>query len=194
MSIQSTKTFLMKWEHGDYVPRPGSFDPNPTRDGIIQKTYDKYRARKKLASRSVFDAPQAEWDLEWWEIFEAGFYRPAGCHLLPDPLDLVVADAAFNSGPKQSVKFLQRAVGTVPDGVFGPKTKEAVLRANVREVVISVIGQRIRFLKALHARSVQAGEAWDATPAESRQGPRPQPAPLKGWLNRVKDLQRAAGV
>lgn len=191
MSIQSTKSFILKWEKGNYRPKPGSFDPHDTRDGVIQKTYDAHRRSKKEPTRSVFDVPQAEWDQEWQEIFEKKFYRAAGCHLLPEPLDLIVADAAFNSGPKQAVKFLQRAVGALPDGVFGPKTEKRTREANVRETCISVIGQRIRFLKALHARSVQEGKDWDAS---SREGPRPQEAPLRGWLNRVTDLQRTAGL
>jgi Putative secretion activating protein len=190
MSFEKAKAQLLKWEKGKYVPKLGdrNNDPNPTQDGVIQKTYDRYRRGKGLPLRSVYLIEAHEWD----EIFTKGFWGPAGCADLPEPLDMLVADCAFNSGPVQSLKFLQRAVGAVPDGVWGPKTKEAVLRSNVREMCISVIGQRIRFLKSIYERSIKEGLDWDSSPELQAKGPRPEPFPLEGVMNRVKDLQKAA--
>jgi lysozyme family protein len=188
MSIEKTKSFLMKWEHGSYVPKEGdrNNDPNPTQDGITQRTYDAYRRSNGLPLRSVYEIESHEWD----SIFIDGFWLRAGCNLLPEPLDLLVADCAFNSGPKQSLKFLQRAVGAVPDGVWGEDTKKRTLQANVQEVAISVIGQRIRFLRALYEKSVKARTDWMV----GSPGPMPELFPLEGLLNRVKDLQKVAAV
>lgn len=200
MSLQKAKAFIRKEEGGKYVPKLGdrNNDPNPTMYGVIQKTYDRYRQRKGLALRSVYLIEEPEWD----EIYTAGFWTPAGCSDLPEPLDLLVADCAFNSGPKQSVKFLQRAVGAVPDGAWGPDTKKRTLEANVREVCISVIGQRIRFLQSLYDKTVTAQAEWDAAHASGQPlrqpdgtlAPRPELFPLALVKGRVQRLQKAAGL
>jgi len=162
--------FALKWEGSAYHPKQGSFDPNPTYKGVTQTTYDRYRLAHDLPSRPVFEIETTEWA----DIFLNQFWLPAGCDRLPEPLDIVVGDAAFNCGPKQAIKFLQRAVGVQADGVLGPKTLEAVKAINVREACIRVQGQRVKFYRFLKTKN----------PA----------APLDGWLNRVNDLSKLVGI
>lgn len=189
MSYASAKAFIRRAEGGAYRPTHNAYDPNPTMWGITENTY-----HAAGFTGSVYDITEDQWDA----IFDTRFWRKAGCHLWLEPLDLVVADPAFNSGPKQALKFLQRAVNATPDGVFGPKTTQLVQDAckagRVTDLCIRVQGQRIRFLKDLYNKSLAKIAAWDATEEAERVGARPKPAPISNWLNRVTDLGRTVGL
>jgi lysozyme family protein len=54
-----------------------------------------------------------------------------------------------NSGVSQSVKWLQRAVDTEPDGKFGPKTMAAVKAADPNMTLRKVLAQRLTFFTSL---------------------------------------------
>jgi lysozyme family protein len=57
------------------------------------------------------------------EIYRKDFWRPMKCDDLPSGLDLVVWDAAVNSGGGRSAKWLQTAAGGIQvDGLIGPGT------------------------------------------------------------------------
>jgi lysozyme family protein len=191
MSYEKAKAFVKRREGGRYHPTHNAYDPNPTKWGITQNTY-----AAAGYPGSVYDMTEPEWDA----IFTRRFWKRAGCHLWPEPLDLVIADPAFNSGPKQALKFLQRAVQASPDGVFGPQTLDMVKRAcrepaGIENVCIRVQGQRIRFLKDLYAKSVQRRTQWDTDPRpEAERGDRPALAPISNWLDRVTDLARTVGL
>lgn len=193
MSFNSARTFIRFWEKGTYRPTgAGSYDPHLTRWGIRQDTYERY-----YPGQSVLDITEDQWD----HIFTDGFWTAAGCDLWPEPLDLVIADFAFNSGPKRAVRYLQRAVGATQDGILGPetiaKTLETVAAKGARAVAIMVQGQRIRFLKYLYGESVKKVGEWRRCVAEQGDdacGPRPELAPISGWLNRVGDLGKTASL
>lgn len=181
MSYESAKAFIRRREGGAYHPTHSAYDPNPTMWGITEATY-----HAAGFPGSVYEITEVEWDA----IFQKRFWRKAGCHLWPEPLDLVVADPAFNSGPKQALKFLQRAVSATADGVFGPETTRLVVDActdgRVTDICIRVQGQRVRFLKSLYAKSLERIAEWEAAPT----GPKPKPAPISNWIDRVDDLAR----
>jgi lysozyme family protein len=44
------------------------------------------------------------------------------------PLALVFFDALVNMGNKTATKLMQEALGEVPDGVIGPRTRSAMVR------------------------------------------------------------------
>jgi lysozyme family protein len=190
MSYDSSKKFIRKWEGGVYRPTgKGDYDPHLTKWGVRQDTYVGYFGE----GRSVLDITEEQWD----KIFTAGFWKKSGAHLWPEPLDLVMADFAFNSGPKQALRYLQRAVGAAQDGVLGPettrKTLDAIKTKGAKAVAIMVQGQRIRFLKFLYERSRAKLAEWEKLP-EAERGPKPQLAPISGWTSRVNDLGRTAGL
>lgn len=70
-----------------------------------------------------------------------------------DQLDRLIAwqltDAAYNHGPKQAVKFLQRAVGASADGLIGPRTLAAVAAMDKNDVVLLFNAERIEFYTRL---------------------------------------------
>lgn len=77
-------------------------------------------------------------------IYHARYLRPF--ELVTDPtLRDLVFDTAVWMGEGRAKVFLQRAVGTAVDGVLGPKTRDALQRANLVEVLRSINQQRIEF-------------------------------------------------
>jgi lysozyme family protein len=58
-------------------------------------------------------------------LFLRDFWGPARCTDAPDSIRFDLFDTAIHSGPVQAIKLLQRAVGTVEDGILGPVTLRA---------------------------------------------------------------------
>lgn len=66
-----------------------------------------------------------------------------------DDFDPLVAsqlfDAAYNHGPHNAIKFLQRAAGVNADGLVGPITIGAVNRMTPNAVVLKFLAERLDF-------------------------------------------------
>ncbi len=84
---------------------------------------------------------------------------------LPSTVRFDVFDASYNSGPKQAIKWLQRAVGSTEDGLFGPGTMAAVDKTDPDVIYRRFNGYRLRFYTSL--------PTWGAFG--------------KGWVNRIAD-------
>ena len=93
------------------------------------------------------------------QITEKSYYNA----VKGDQLDRLIAwqltDAAYNHGPKQAVKFLQRAVGASADGLIGPRTLEAVAAMDKNDVVLLFNAERIDFYTGLRGW-VSFGKGW----------------------------------
>jgi lysozyme family protein len=63
------------------------------------------------------------------EIYRKDYWNKARCDELPEPVALMVFDAAVNMGVRRAVKQLQRAASATPDGILGPMTLKAVSEA-----------------------------------------------------------------
>jgi lysozyme family protein len=59
-------------------------------------------------------------------IYHRDYWGPAGCDAVPDGVRFDLFDMAVNSGVRQAVKTLQRAVQETEDGILGPRTLQAV--------------------------------------------------------------------
>lgn len=109
------------------------------------------------------------------KIARERYWTPCGGDVLPGRLAIACADYGFHSGPSQAVRALQRCVGALPDGAVGPRTLEAV-RAVGRDLAVALaLNERRR------ARLREIG----ARPGQGRF--------LRGWLNRVDDLDAVLG-
>ncbi|SFJ54841.1 Lysozyme family protein [Bosea sp. OK403] len=130
-----------------------------TNQGVIQRVYDGYRARKGRPKRDVYLMESAERD----EIYRAQYWDAVRADDLPAGVDYVVFDGAVNSGPAQSVKWLQRALGGVKvDGALGEATLAAVATHPDHDALIAAICQRrMAFLKALSIWPT-FGKGWTA--------------------------------
>ena len=108
---------------GGYVDDP--FDPGgATNKGITFRVYDAYRTRNGLPTRDV----RAISATEVAEIYRLQYWDAVKGDELPPGLDYVLFDGAVNSGPSQSIKWLQRALGDVAvDGQIGQATLAAVM-------------------------------------------------------------------
>lgn len=93
------------------------------------------------------------------QITEKSYYNA----VKGDQLDRLIAwqltDAAYNHGPKQAVKFLQRAVGASADGLIGPRTLEAVAAMDKNDVVLLFNAERIDFYTGLRGW-ISFGKGW----------------------------------
>lgn len=130
---------------GGYVNHPA--DPGgATNRGVIQRVYDGYRKRNGLATRSVHLITDAEVS----DIYRRQYWDAVKGDQLPAGVSYVVFDGAVNSGPVQSIKWLQRALGVVDDGVIGNVTLAAVDAHPDHDALIAEIcDRRLKFLKAL---------------------------------------------
>lgn len=81
-------------------------------------------------TKAQWEAAGCVWTLpldpeEIAEFYRIRFWDVCKCSQLPEPVDSVLFQAAVNIGPKQAIQCLQNALGTIPDGDFGPVTLAA---------------------------------------------------------------------
>lgn len=137
-----------------------------TNNGVIQRVYTGWRRNKGLPVRDVFLMEPAERDA----IYRRQYWDAVSGDDLPPGIDLVVFDGAVNSGPAQSIKWLQRALNVKPEGVFGEATRAALAACDDHDALVArICARRLVFLKAL----------------------RTFPRFGKGWTARVENVRRA---
>lgn len=127
---------LVIGREGGYVNHPD--DPGgETKFGISKRQYPHL----DIANLTLEQAKQ---------IYLVDYWNKALCPSFPDPLQFQLFDTAVNSGPRQAVVLLQRALSVADDGVAGPKTMEAVSKiSSVSALTIRYIAQRLRFMTQL---------------------------------------------
>ena len=128
---------------GGYVDDPR--DPGgATCKGVSLAVYEQFKGRHatKDELRHISDE-----DLQ--AIYRQGYWDKVRGDDLPPGVDLVAFDAAVNSGPRQSAKWLQRALHVADDGVIGPATIKAANGMNRRQVINAACDNRLAFLRSL---------------------------------------------
>jgi lysozyme family protein len=107
------------------------------------------------------------------EIYRRDFWGASHADELPDALAFQALDAAVNHGPTRAIKFLQSAIGAVPDGIWGTASRAALQLQPAQCVLLLFMAARFEF--------------WAATPdAQWHEFGR-------GWVNRgAADLRFAA--
>lgn len=99
-------------------------------------------------------------------IYKDRYWDAVRAEELPEAIRYAVFDAAVNSGPRQAILWLQRAVGVKADGIIGPQTLAAVRAADPERALRRVLAARLRFMAGL--------PNW--------------PAFGRGWARRIADL------
>lgn len=102
-------------------------------------------------------------------IYYERYWLVSHANECPWPLCAVVFDAAVNSGPERSIRWLQAALGCGRDGIFGEHTRFAVERSNPTALALKTLALREQMLR--------------------RFGTGDQAAFLAGWLNRINALR-----
>lgn len=100
-------------------------------------------------------------------IYWRDYWLEAGCESLPPPLGMALFDGAVNLGIPRASKFLQEAVGVVPDGRIGPATVQAARDTDVWDALVEYFSLRATYYHSLAATS------------------RSQARFIKGWLRRT---------
>lgn len=98
-------------------------------------------------------------------IYWRQYWVPIKADDLPPAIRYAVFDAAVNSGAKQAVKWLQRAIGVNDDGVVGPQTMTFARAANPDFVLRRMLGDRLQFMTDLKTWQV-FGRGWARRIAE----------------------------
>ena len=93
------------------------------------------------------------------ELYLRDYWGPAGCDAWPELLKFEVFDMAVNHGVTQAVRILQRAAGTVPDGIIGIQTTMRVQSAGPEWLLRRVQGFRLKFYTGLKTFS-RFGAGW----------------------------------
>lgn len=92
-------------------------------------------------------------------IYKDKYWMAVRADELPPEIRFDVFDAAVNSGPVQSIKWLQRCLGVADDGVLGPKTLSAATVYNGAALSKKFNAQRLRFMTNLNTWS-SFGKGW----------------------------------
>lgn len=136
-----------------------------TNQGVIQREFSAWLRRKGQLNRDVFTMTDAERDAIYFE----NYGTKIRFNELPPGVDVVMLDGAINSGPSQSVKWLQRALGLSADGQLGNLTLQSLIDYPDHDALIGkIIAIREAFLRSLKT-------FWHFG---------------KGWISRTQQLKR----
>ena len=135
--------------NGGYTNDPE--DPGgETKWGISKRSYPNEDIKNMTRERAAV-------------IFKRDFWDAVGGDSLPDGVAYQAADAAYNCGPDNAIRFLQRAVRVLDDGHWGKLSRAALATFTESDIIKRFLAARIRH----HVRSSK----WD------RFG--------RGWMNRI---------
>jgi lysozyme family protein len=154
----------------------GGWSNNPkdpggaTMKGITIATYRQYYPNAtKEQLRNISDA-----DVKM--IYRKGYWDKVKADELPSGLDLVIFDAAVNSGPSRSIKWLQEALGVTVDGKIGPATIAKAKTSDVEATIRKALALRLAFMK--RAKDAKGNLLWDTF--------------KNGWTARITAVTSAA--
>jgi lysozyme family protein len=109
-------------------------------------------------------------DEQLQKIYGKGYWHKCRADDLPSGVDYAVFDAAVNSGPGRSAKWLQGAIGAAQDGGIGPNTLGKVKAHDPQDIINDMCDRRLSFLQGL--------SNWDTFG--------------RGWGRRVEDVRAKA--
>lgn len=120
----------------------------------------RYGITEAVARRVGYRGDMRELPLDLAKrIYREDYWNAVRAEQLPPAVRYAVFDAAVNSGPAQSVRWLQRALGVTDDGVLGPQTLSAANQANPDALRARLVAQRLRFMTNLDTFS-SFGRGW----------------------------------
>ena len=92
-------------------------------------------------------------------LYEQRYWRPCYAGVLPRGLNYIMFSMAVNAGPGRAVKLLQSALGCVPDGVIGPRTRELISASNIATLIIKFSETRREYYRQLKTFPI-FGNGW----------------------------------
>lgn len=178
--------FVFKWE-GEYSDIAGDTG-GKTMYGITEAVFNAWRDAQGLTNKTIKQLTKEDAKAIYW----SNYWLLARCGQFQRPLDLVMFDAAVNHGPGGAARILQRALNALQDSVkppgavklsvdggIGAKTLAEADRYPPMDICNAYLEQRRATYHAIVANSKKPGST---VPDQEKF--------LKGWLNRVNDLER----
>jgi lysozyme family protein len=166
--------FCFKWEGGysDHASDRGG----KTNYGVTEKVFHEWLDSRGEPLRPVKEITHDEVRAIYW----SDYWLAARCDRLKRQLDLLMFDASVNHGPGGAAKLLQRALNALGetlkvDGAIGGQTFAAIARYETKALAAQYLVERRALFHRIVARDASQGVF------------------LKGWLNRVTDLESATG-
>ena len=138
---------------GGYVNDPD--DPGgATNKGITQKTYNRWLTDNEIQPQDVRHIPY----INVYNIYRERYWSKSSADVICDELNkpdlaIMLFDSAVNCGTKQSIKFLQRAVGARDDGYYGEKTHALVKATSEWYTIESLINHRMVYYDKIIKRN-----------------------------------------
>ena len=163
-------------EGGAYTNNPADAG-GPTRWGITLATLAADRGRPTVAADvQALTEDEARSIYRRRYVLEPGFTKISDAQVRG-----LLVDCAILHGPRTSVRFLQRAVGVMDDGVFGDHTLEALRALNPPQLWDRIFAERLAFVgRIITGNLVDADH--DGVPDNAEYA--------KGWLNRFAAILR----
>ena len=149
----------------------------PTKYGITQKALTGWRERPVTA-----DDVRAMTEEEARNIYRAFYFERPKLNRLPETIQAQMFDITVNSGPKQAVRLLQRALNATS---FGPLIEDGLLGSqtiNAARHAVRILGDELN--------NVLVEERRDFYHAIVAFNPS-QKVFLKGWLKRAEEFRSA---
>lgn len=130
-------------DEGGYTNDPD--DPGgPTKFGITLYDYKKWTGNPHAAAEDVKDMPESMAHA----IYRKYYWDSQQCDKMPTGVDYFLFDSGLLHGIGASKRWLQLAVGAKQDGDIGPKTLEAVSKADPSKVLVEMEAVRRRYCKS----------------------------------------------
>ena len=142
MTFEEALEHVLKHE-GGFVNHPK--DPGGmTNLGVTKKVWDEWIGRESSEDEMRNLKPE---DVS--NLYKKLYWDRVKGDDLPSGVNYCVFDAAVNSGTGRAAKWLQEAVGAVPDGAIGAKTLAKVAAHDADSLVNAYCDVRLNFLKGL---------------------------------------------
>jgi lysozyme family protein len=142
---------LVLKSEGGWVNNPN--DPGgETNLGVTKHVWEEYVGHPVESLKKLTEADVAP-------LYELKYWRPCYGEVLPRGLDFVVFSMGVNAGPGRSVKLLQSAIGVVPDGVIGPRTRGLISDSNCATLIAKFSEARRQYYGALKTFPI-FGKGW----------------------------------
>ena len=120
--------------------------------GVTKRVWEEWVGHPVETMKNLTEAEVAP-------LYEQKYWRPCYGEVLPRGLDFVVFSMGVNAGPGRSVKLLQSAIGCVPDGIIGPKTRELILASNSATLIAQFSEARREYYSSLKTFPI-FGKGW----------------------------------
>lgn len=141
-----------------------------TNRGVSSPTFEAAKRRGVVRAQRIDDLTDLEVETIYWSMY----WLEPRCYEYPAPLDLLAFDAYVQHRPTPAAEMMQTAVGTVPDGIIGPKTIAAAHKVDRVAAIERYAYARERFYRQIVKQD----------PTQQRF--------LRGWLSRVAEVKTAA--